>query len=61
MDRIMPNIKDAETHPDPVRCDQVPELASRLLEIGKDCAAHLKEPFRSVDHSELLYQENGLA
>ena len=25
-------------------------LAERLLAIGRDCAAHLKEPFRSVDH-----------
>jgi antitoxin VapB len=35
-------------------------LADRLVAIGKDCAAHLKEPFRSVDHGELLYDEHGL-
>jgi antitoxin VapB len=35
-------------------------LADRLLKIGKDCAAHLKEPYRSVDHGELLYDEKGL-
>jgi antitoxin VapB len=35
-------------------------LAKRMLEIGKDCAAHLKEPFRSADHGELLYDEKGL-
>jgi len=35
-------------------------LAERLLAIGKDCAAHLKEPFRSIDHGELLYDERGL-
>ena len=35
-------------------------LADRLLKIGKDCAAHLQEPFRSVDHGELLYNEKGL-
>jgi antitoxin VapB len=35
-------------------------LAERLLEIGKECAAHLKEPFRSVDHGDLLYDEKGL-
>jgi antitoxin VapB len=35
-------------------------LADRLIAIGKDCAAHLKEPFRSVDHGELLYDERGL-
>jgi len=35
-------------------------LADRLIAIGKDCAAHLREPFRSVDHGELLYDERGL-
>jgi len=35
-------------------------LADRLIIIGKDCAAHLKEPFRSADHGDLLYDERGL-
>jgi antitoxin VapB len=35
-------------------------LAKRMLEIGKDCAAHLKEPFRSADHGQWLYDEKGL-
>jgi antitoxin VapB len=35
-------------------------LAERLMRIGKDCAAHLKEPFRSADHADLLYDERGL-
>ena len=35
-------------------------LADRLVEIGRDCAAHLKEPFRSADHGELLYDDHGL-
>lgn len=35
-------------------------LSLRLLEIGKDCAAHLKEPYRSIDHDRLLYDEKGL-
>lgn len=35
-------------------------LPDRLLRIGKDCAAHLKEPFRSIDHGDLLYDEKGL-
>jgi antitoxin VapB len=35
-------------------------LADRLLRIGKDCAAHLKEPFRSADHGDILYDERGL-
>ena len=35
-------------------------LADRLLRIGKDCAAHLKEPFRSAEHETILYDEMGL-
>jgi antitoxin VapB len=35
-------------------------LAERLLRIGQDCAAHLKEPYLSADHGELLYNEMGL-
>jgi antitoxin VapB len=45
---------------DRVREEQGVGLADRLLKIGKDCAAHLKEPYRSVDHGELLYNEKGL-
>ena len=36
------------------------DRAERLLAIGRDCAAHLKKPFRTVDHAELLYNEHGL-
>jgi antitoxin VapB len=36
------------------------DLAQRLLQIGKLCAGHLKEPFRTIDHGELLYDEKGL-
>ena len=43
-----------------VRRERAAGLADRLLAIGKDCAARLKEPFRSVDHGELLYDERGL-
>lgn len=35
-------------------------LSQRLLKIGKDCAAHLREPFRSVDHGQMLYDDKGL-
>jgi antitoxin VapB len=35
-------------------------LSERLLQIGKDCAAHLKEPFRTIEHGDLLYDEKGL-
>lgn len=36
------------------------DLAERLLQIGRDCAAHLKEPYKSLDLDELLYDEKGL-
>jgi antitoxin VapB len=34
--------------------------AERLLKIGRECAPLWKEPYRSMDHSELLYDEKGL-
>ena len=43
-----------------VRHAQGGSLADRLLTIGKDCAAHLKEPYRTIDHDEMLYDERGL-
>jgi antitoxin VapB len=45
---------------DRVRRERGASLADRLLAIGKDCAAHLKDPFRCVDHGDLLYDERGL-
>jgi antitoxin VapB len=35
-------------------------LAERLLKIGRECAAHMKEPYLSIDHGDLLYDEKGL-
>jgi len=35
-------------------------LAEELLELGRDCARRLKEPWRSADHADLLYDEKGL-
>jgi antitoxin VapB len=43
-----------------VQSRQGASLADRLLRIGRDCAGHLKEPFRSVEHGDLLYDERGL-
>jgi hypothetical protein len=36
-----------------VRQEQGLSLADRLLAIGRDCAARLKEPLRSADHGDL--------
>ena len=35
-------------------------LAGRLMKIAKECSAHLKEPYKSMEIAELLYDENGL-
>jgi antitoxin VapB len=43
-----------------VRRERSGDLAARLLAIGKDCAMRLKEPWRSADVSDLLYDEQGL-
>ena len=43
-----------------VRGDHDTGLAERLLAIGRDAAKRLKEPYRSADHADLLYDENGL-
>lgn len=46
------NVQDKDKH--------AAKLSDRLLEIGRDCSARLKEPFRSGDHGDLLYDEKGL-
>ena len=43
-----------------VKDQRAAKLSDRLLEIGRDCATRLKEPFRSADHGDLLYDEKGL-
>lgn len=43
-----------------VRHQKKGKLADRLLRIGRDCASHLNESARSVDHGELLYDDKGL-
>jgi antitoxin VapB len=35
-------------------------LAEHLLRIGRDCAAHIKEPYKSMDVDELLYDKKGM-
>jgi len=45
---------------DRVRRERDVDLAERLLLIGRDCAAHLKEPFRTIKHEDMLYDDRGL-
>ena len=40
--------------------EQADGLANRLLAIGKDCATHLKEPWRTIEHGESLDDDRGL-
>ena len=35
-------------------------LAEHLLRIGRAMAAHIKEPYKSMDVDELLYDEKGM-
>ena len=36
------------------------DVAEQLRAIGRDAAPRFKEPWRSVDHGELLYDQRGL-
>jgi antitoxin VapB len=42
-----------------VRREGGSSLADRLVAIGKACAPLLKEPYRSAEHGELLYDDRG--
>ncbi|MGA8877877.1 MAG: type II toxin-antitoxin system VapB family antitoxin [Candidatus Korobacteraceae bacterium] len=43
-----------------VRHSQRGPRAKRLMRIARDCASRLKEPYKSIDVDELLYDEKGL-
>lgn len=43
-----------------VRQTKKGSLADRLLAIGKDCATHLAAPYRTAEHGDLLYGDDGL-
>jgi antitoxin VapB len=43
-----------------VRSERGGGRVDRLLAIGRDCASRLKEPWRSGDVNDLLYDEQGL-
>ncbi len=36
------------------------DVAERILKLAKECGPLWKEPFRSMDHADLLYDEKGL-
>jgi len=35
-------------------------ISEQLLAIGRDIAERLEEPYKSMDHGDILYDENGL-
>jgi antitoxin VapB len=43
-----------------VRSTKKGNLAEWLLQIGRECAPLWKEPYKSMDHGDLLYDEKGL-
>jgi antitoxin VapB len=45
---------------DRVRRKRGKGLADQLLRIGRECAAHLKGRYKTIDHGKLLYDEKGL-
>jgi antitoxin VapB len=45
---------------DRVRRERGVDVAERLLAIGRNCAVHIKKPYRTIDHGEMLYDERGL-
>ena len=43
-----------------IRKNSKREQVERILEIGRECSKYFKEPHKSVDHGDLLYDEKGL-
>ena len=43
-----------------VRRNSKKNLAERIMEIARECGPRWKEPYKSIDHGDLLYDENGL-
>jgi antitoxin VapB len=44
-----------------VRNDRTPgSMAERIMKIARETGPLWKEPYRSIDHGDLLYDENGL-
>ena len=37
-----------------------PEKVERLMALAREMAPRIKEPWKSIDHGELLYDEKGL-
>jgi antitoxin VapB len=42
------------------RLEETGPLAAELLALGRDCALRLREPWKSANHADLLYDERGV-
>jgi antitoxin VapB len=45
---------------DQLRDRPKPSRFERMMEIARDTAARIPEPWKSIDHGDLLYDEKGL-
>jgi len=43
-----------------VRANSKEDLLERIMKIAEECGPLWKEPYRSIDHGDLLYDEKGL-
>ena len=43
-----------------IQADKGTGMAERIMKIAKETGPLWKEPYRSIDHGDLLYDENGL-
>jgi antitoxin VapB len=43
-----------------VRGNSKQDMIERIMKIAKECGPLWKEPYRSIDHGDLLYDEKGL-
>jgi antitoxin VapB len=43
-----------------VRGNSKEEMLERIMKIARECGPLWKEPYRSIDHGDLLYDEKGL-
>jgi len=43
-----------------IRANSRKGVAERLMKISRECGPLWKEPYRSIDHGDLLYDDKGL-
>jgi len=43
-----------------VRANSKQDMVKRIMKIAEECGPLWKEPYRSIDHGDLLYDEKGL-